>query len=221
MQEECAVVRTREGYLVNSCTGEVLDFEGYDAVDYSNLEYYERAQAAQKARRRTGEVRNLKKVVLNYLLSIMTEDEKEKFYRILDEIERYRKADAAMYLAIYEYVLEREGKMVSRDYLDFLKAKGIGPYSVRQRKKLLRQALHEDPVIHYINNEYEGDREEALLVYNLLKENGLLDGKAKKRKEILLEYLNDKEKKRRLLTRYYVEQYFLYDVPRTLSLLVC
>ena len=216
MQEECTVIRTREGYLVNSCTGEVIDFEGYDAVDYSNLEYYERAQT--QGRRRTGEVRNLKKVVLNYLLSIMTEDEKEKFYRILDEVERYRKADAAMYLAIYEYVLERENRTVSRDYLDFLKAKGIGPYSVRQRKKLLRQALHEDPVVQFINNEYQGDREEALLVYNLLKENGLLDGKAKKRKEILLEYLNDKEKKRRLLARYYVEQYFLYDVPRTLSL---
>ena len=220
--EECSKITTREGYIVDSCTGEVLDFQGYDSVDYSNLEYYERAQNAQKARRRTREVRNLKKVVLNYLLSIMSEDEKEKFYRILDEIERYRKADAAMYLAIYEYVLERENRTVSRDYLDFLKAKGIGPYSVRQRKKLLRQALHEDPVVQFINNEYQGDKEEALLVYNLLKENGLLDGKAKKRKEILLEYLNDKEKKRKLLTRYYVEQYFLYDVPRTLSLLdVC
>ncbi|QXJ30347.1 hypothetical protein [Saccharolobus shibatae] len=210
MVEECTIVTTREGYTVDSCTGEVIDFEAYDSIDYSGLEYYERVSS--KREKSTKEVKDTKKVVLNYLLSIMTDKEKEEFYRILNEIEKHRKADAALYLAIYEYVLEREGKTISRDYINFIKARGIGTYSIRQRKKILRQMLKDDPVVIYIYNEYSGNKEEAMVVYRLLKEYGLINGKAKKRKEILMEYLNNKELKKKLLERYYVESLVKLDV---------
>ena len=208
---ECQVVRTREGYLVNTCTGEIVDFDGYEGTDFSNIEYYERArEKVRRAEKDRAKVRNLKKVVLSYLLSIMDERKKEEFYRVLSEVEKHGRVDSAMYIAIFEFIREKEGKPVSRDYLEFLKAKGIGAYSVRQRKKLLRMTLKEDPVIHYINNEYEGDKDEARLVYHLLKRYGLMDGKAKRRKEILLEYLRDEEKKKKLLVRFYEDWYIMH-----------
>ena len=208
---ECQVVRTREGYLVNTCTGEVVDFDGYEGTDFSNIEYYERArEQVRKTREDRVKIRNLKKVVLSYLLSIMDEREKEEFYRVLGEVEKHGRVDSAMYIAIFEFIREKEGKPVSRDYLEFLKAKGIGAYSVRQRKKLLRLTLKEDPVVQFINNEYEGDRDEARLVYCLLKRYGLMDGKARRRKEILLEYLRDEEKKKRLLVRFYEDWYIMH-----------
>lgn len=207
----CQVVKTREGYIVNTCTGEVIDFEGYDVVDYSNLEYYERTrEQVRKTREDRAKIRNLKKVVMNYLLSIMDEREKEEFFRFLNEVERHGRVDSAMYIAIFEFIREKEGKPVSRDYLEFLKAKGIGAHSVRQRKKLLRATLNEDPVINYIDNEYEGDKDEARLVYCLLKRYGLMDGKARRRKEILLEHLRDEEKKKKLLVRFYEDWYIMH-----------
>ncbi|WP_174861579.1 hypothetical protein [Sulfuracidifex tepidarius] len=202
--EECIIIRNSEGFLVNSCTGEVVDFENYSAVDYSNLEYYERANSLSRKREEKG-IRDMKKIVLNYLLNIMTQEEKEKFYQILNKFDE-KKLDAAYYLAVYEYILEKEGKVVSRDYLKFLRVKGVGSYSIRQRKKILRRKLKEDPVLDYIYNEYEGDKEEALHIYNLLKKYNLIHGRTKKRKKILLEYLRDEKLKKELLEREKIEE---------------
>jgi len=87
----------------------------------------------------------MKKIVLNYLQSVMTEKEKEMFYKILQKIDE-KKLDASFYLAIYEYILEREGKVVTRDYIKFLKMKGLGRHAIRQKKKLLRHVVREDPI---------------------------------------------------------------------------
>ena len=46
--QECYKVRNSEGFLVDSCTGEVVDFENYAYQDYSNLEYYERAGSQKR-----------------------------------------------------------------------------------------------------------------------------------------------------------------------------
>ena len=70
--------------------------------------------------------------------------------------------------------------------------------------------MNEDPVINYIDNEYEGDKDEARLVYCLLKRYGLMDGKARRRKEILLEHLRDEEKKKKLLVRFYEDWYIMH-----------
>jgi hypothetical protein len=166
MPEECTIIKNVEGYLLNSCTGEIVDFDNYDVTDYSNLEYYERVSSRRTITEKC--VKDMKKIVLNYLVSIMTEDEKVIFYDFLDRLDT--RVDAATYLALYEYVLEKEGKPVLRNYIDFIKAKGIGIYSIRQRKKLLRKALSSwDPVVLYIKNEYDGDRQEAFRTYELLK----------------------------------------------------
>ena len=207
MGEECGVVRNPEGFLVNSCTGEVVDFDNYSYQDYSGLEYYERKSSLKRAERGPRkEIKNTKKVILNYLLSVMTEEEKDKFYKILNEIEKHRKPDAALLLALYEYIITKEGKVVTRDYVKFLKIKGAGKYAIRQRKKLLRQVIKEDPVIDYINSLDPGKREEALKLYEILKKKGIIYGRAETRKRILLEYLNDEEKKKELLEDYYVEE---------------
>ncbi|BBG27801.1 hypothetical protein [Sulfuracidifex tepidarius] len=196
----------KEGYTVDSCTGEVIDFEAYDSVDYSGLEYYEKVSSSVR-KREEKEIRDMKKIVLNYLLSIMTEEEKNEFYRILNQIERHgRKADSALYLAIYEHILSREGKQVKRDYLKFIRSRGIGRYAIRQRKKLLRQMLREDPVIQYIKYEYSGDKEEDLKVYELLKKHNLAYDNAKKRKQILLRYLTDKKLLNELLEKEKIEE---------------
>jgi len=196
--EECAVVKNPEGFLVDTCTGEVLDFENYSYQDYSNLEYYERA------RKGDGKVVDMKKIVLNYLQSIMTEEEKEMFYKILEKVGK-DKLDTAYYLAIYEYILSKENKIVDRNYLKFLKMKGVGRYAIRQKKKLLRRIVKEDPVIHYINSLDEEKREEALKVYEILKKKNLIYGRAETRKKTLLEHLHE-EKKRGLLEEHYVEE---------------
>nr|WP_187395300.1 hypothetical protein [Sulfolobus islandicus]CDF47297.1 unnamed protein product [Sulfolobus islandicus] len=212
MQEECVIIKNSEGYLVNSCTGEVLDFDNYSSVDYSNLEYYERT-SLQKKRTEEKEIRDMKKIVLNYLLSIMSDEEKEKFYEILNKFDE-KKLDAAYYLAVYEYVLEKEGKVVSREYLKFLKMKGLGRYAIRQKKKLLRRTINEDPIIHYIYNEYSGNKEEALQIYNFLKKYGLIHGKFERRKRILLKYLYDERLKKELL-----EKERMKEIERTILLL--
>jgi len=197
--EECSIVENPEGYMVNSCTGEVLDFENYMYQDYSNLEYYERA-----SKKGGGKVADMKKIVLNYLQSIMTEEEKDMFYKILEKVGE-DKLDTAYYLAIYEYILAKENKIVDRNYLKFLKMKGVGRYAIRQKKKLLRRIIKEDPVVHYINSLSPEKREEALKVYEILKEKDLIHGRAETRKKILLEYLNE-EKKRGLLEEHYVKE---------------
>ncbi|MEJ2779383.1 hypothetical protein WIW89_00275 [Stygiolobus sp. CP850M] len=204
MPEECNIVRNPEGYLVDSCTGEVVDFENYAYQDYSNLEYYEKV-SSQKREAEKKEIRDMKKIVLNYLVSIMTEDEKEIFYDFLNRLDT--RVDAATYLALYEYVLEKEGKPVLRNYIDFIKAKGIGIYSIRQRKKLLRKALSSwDPVVQYIKNEYDGDRQEALRTYELLKKYGLVTGKAEKRKKTLIKYLENERLKKELFEKKKMEE---------------
>ncbi|ADB88745.1 hypothetical protein [Saccharolobus islandicus] len=210
MQEECVIVKNAEGYLVNSCTGEIIDFDNYTYQDYSNLEYYERVSSKREEKK---EIRDMKKIVLNYLLSIMSDEEKEMFYKILQKIDE-KKLDAAYYLAIYEYVLEREGKVVSREYVRFLKGKGLGSYSIRQKKKLLRRVLKEDVVIYYIYNEYNGDKEEALKIYELLKKYGIMYGKVETRKRILLKYLSDHKLKEKLF-----EEERMKEIERTLFLL--
>ena len=204
MPEECTIIRNHEGYLVNSCTGEVVGFENYDITNYSNLEYYERVSSQKRESEK--EIRDVKKIVLNYLLSVMSDEEKDKFYEILNEVEKHRKADVALYLAIYEYIITKEGKVVTRDYIEFLKTKGVGRYAIRQKKKLLRHIIKEDPVIHYINSLDKEKREEALKLYEILKTKNLIYGKAETRKKILLEYLNNEEKKKRVLEEYYVEE---------------
>jgi hypothetical protein len=201
--EECFTVKNQEGFLVNSCTGEVIEFENYTNQDYSNLEYYERMNPPKKMK---SELKDMKKVVLNYLFSVMSDEEKDKFYRILNEVEKHRKADIALYLAIYEYIITKEGKVVNRDYIEFLNMKGVGRYAIRQKKKLLRHLIKEDPVIHYINSLDMKEREEALKVYELLKKKNFLYGRAETRKKILLEYLRNEEKKKSLLEEHYVEE---------------
>ncbi len=200
--EECYTIRNQEGYLVDSCTGEVVDFENYDMTDYSNLEYYERVSSKKEKK----EIKDMKKIVLNYLLSIMDNKEKDEFYKILNEIEKHRKPDTALYLAIYEHILSREGKQVRREYLQFLRARGIGRYAIRQRKKILRQMTREDPVIQYIKYEYEGDKEEAFRIYEILKKNNLVFGPFKKRKQILLQYLSNKRLLNELLEKEKIEE---------------
>jgi hypothetical protein len=208
MPEECSIVRNHEGFLVNTCTGEVIEFDNYEYQDYSNLEYYERVSSLKKRERKRAnkEIKDTKKIVLNYLLSIMSEEEKDKFYRILNEIEKHRKPDAALYLAIYEYIITKEGKVLSRDYIKFLKMKGVGKYAIRQKKKLLRKILKEDPVIQYINSLDQEKREEALKIYEILKKKNLIYGRAETRKKILMEYLSDAGKKKELLEEHYVEE---------------
>jgi N-glycosylase/DNA lyase len=204
MPEECTIIKNHEGYLVNSCTGEVVDFENYAYQDYSNLEYYERV-SSQKRETEKKEITDMKKIVLNYLQSVMTEKEKEMFYKILQKVGE-EKLDAAYYLAIYEYILSKENKTVDRNYLKFLKMKGLGRYAIRQKKKLLRRIIKEDPVLDYINSLDLEKREEALKVYEILKKKNLIYGRAETRKKILLEYLNNEEKKKELLEEYYVEE---------------
>jgi len=210
MPEECTIIQSREGYLIDSCTGEVLDFVAYDNVDYSNLEYYERV--SYQKRETEKEIKDMKKIVLNYLQSVMTEEEKEMFYKILQKIDE-KKLDASFYLAIYEYILEREGKVVTRDYIRFLRAKGLGRHAIRQKKKLLRHVVREDPIIHYIY-EYSGDKEEALRIYELLKKKGIIYGKVETRKRILLKYLSDQKLKEKLF-----EEERMKEIERTLLLL--
>ncbi|ABP96331.1 hypothetical protein HA72_2192 [Metallosphaera sedula] len=203
--EECTIITNHEGFLVNSCTGEVVDFENYSSTDYSSLQYYERVSSSAR-KREENEIRDMKKIVLNYLLSIMTGKEKDEFYRILNQTEKHGKAEAALYLAIYEHILAKENKQVRREYLKFLKSRGIGRYAIRQRKKLLRQMLKEDPVVIYMYYEYQGNKEEALRVYELLKKHNLAYGNAKKRKQILLKYLNDKKLLNEVLEKEKIEE---------------
>jgi hypothetical protein len=92
--------------------------------------------------------------------------------------------------------------------------KGLGKYAIRQRKKLLRKILKEDPVIDFINNEYDGDKDEALKIYELLKKHGIIYGKSEIRKKILLEYLNDEKNKKSLLEKERME-----EIKRTILLL--
>ena len=212
MPEECTIIKNPEGFLVDSCSGEVVDFENYAYQDYSNLEYYERVSSSKKKETKK-EIKDMKKIVLNYLQSIMTEEEKDMFYKILQKIDE-KKLDAAYYLAIYEYILSKENKTVDRNYLKFLKMKGLGRHTIRQKKKLLRRIIKEDPVIDYIYNEYNGDKDEALRVYELLKKHGILYGKVETRKKILLEYLNDEKKKKSLLEKERIE-----EIERTILLL--
>ena len=212
MPEECTIIKNPEGFLVDSCTGEVVDFENYAYQDYSNLEYYERVSSSKKKETKK-EIRDMKKIVLNYLQSVMTEEEKEMFYKILQKIDE-KKLDVSFYLAIYEYILEREGKVVSREYVRFLKGKGLGSYSIRQKKKILRKILREDSVIHFIYNRYSGDKEEALKIYDLLKRKGILYGKHETRKKILLKYLSDQKLKEKLF-----EEERMKEIERTLLLL--
>jgi hypothetical protein len=172
------------------------------------LEYYERVSSLKKGEKKRArkEIKDIKRIVLNYVLSVMTEQEKDKFYKILNEIEKHRKPDAALLLAIYEYIISKEGKVVTRDYIKFLKMKGLGRYAIRQKKKLLRKVLREDPVLDFINSLDSEKREEALKLYEILKKRNLVYGRAETRKKILLKYLNDVEKKKELLEEHYVEE---------------
>jgi hypothetical protein len=206
--EECTIIKNPEGFLVNSCTGEVLEFINYEYQDYSNLEYYERVSSLKKGEKKRArkEIKDIKRIVLNYVLSVMTEQEKDKFFKILNEIEKHRKPDAALLLAIYEYIISKEGKVVTRDYIKFLKMKGLGRYAIRQKKRLLRKVLREDPVLDFINSLDSEKREEALKLYEILKKRNLINGRAETRKKILLKYLNDVEKKKELLEEHYVEE---------------
>jgi len=210
MPEECTIIQSREGYLIDSCTGEVLDFVAYDNVDYSSLEYYEMASSKRETKRR--ETYDTKKVVLNYLVSIMNGNEKEEFFKIFSKLGERK--DPALYLAIYEYIITKEGKVVTRDYIKFLKMKRVGRYAIRQKKKLLRRIIKEDPVLDYINSLDPEKREEALKVYEMLKRKGILYGRAETRKEILMKYLKDKNKLRQL-----IEEEKLNDIRNTLLVL--
>jgi len=203
MSGECGVVKNHEGFLVNTCTGEVLDFDNYSYDDFSKLGYYERVNASRRGgtgKPRKG-VKDVNRIVLDYLLSVMDEDEKDRFYRILNEVEKYRKPDPALLLAIYEYVVVKEGKTVSREYIKFMKmkGKGMGKYAIRQRKKFIMKVLKEDPVLEFINSLEPGARDEALKLYGILKRKNLVYGKAETRKRVLMEYLNDRNKKKDVL----------------------
>ena len=208
--QECYKVRNSEGFLVDSCTGEVVDFDNYTYQDYSNLEYYEMASSKRETKRR--ETYDTKKVVLNYLVSIMNGNEKEEFFKIFSKLGERK--DPALYLAIYEYIITKEGKVVTRDYIKFLKMKRVGRYAIRQKKKLLRRIIKEDPVLDYINSLDPEKREEALKVYEMLKRKGILYGRAETRKEILMKYLNDKNKLRQL-----IEEEKLNDIRNALLVL--
>jgi hypothetical protein len=214
MSEECSVVRNHEGFLVDTCTGEVLGFDNYSTDDFSKLEYYERSSRTKnnKAGKPKREAGDIKKVILDYILSVMDDDEKDKFYRILNEVEKHRKPDPALLLAIYEYVMVKEGKPINRDYIKFIKMKGIGRYAVRQKKKLLRKVLKEDPVLDFINTLEPGMRDEALKLYELLKEKNLIHGKAETRKRVLTEYLNDLNKKKEVLENEVVRELIRWDL---------
>ena len=214
MSEECSVVRNHEGFLVDTCTGEVLGFDNYSTDDFSKLEYYERLSRTKnnKAGKSKREAGDIKKVILDYILSVMDDDEKDKFYRILNEVEKHRKPDPALLLAIYEYVMVKEGKPINRDYIKFIKMKGIGRYAVRQKKKLLRKVLNEDPVLDFINTLEPGMRDEALKLYELLKKKNLIHGKAETRKRVLMEYLNDLNKKKEVLENEVVRELIRWDL---------
>jgi hypothetical protein len=207
-------VRNREGFLVDTCTGEVLGFDNYSTDDFSKLEYYERASRTKNSK--VGEPKrgagNIKKIILDYVLSVMDDDEKDRFFKILNKIEKYRKPDPALLLAVYEYVIAKEGKTISRDYIRFIKMKGIGKHAVRQKKKLLRKVLKEDPVLDFINALEPGVRDEALKLYELLKKENLAYGKAETRKRVLLEYLNDPDKKKEVLEKEMAEGLVRWDL---------
>ncbi|MCI4408535.1 MAG: hypothetical protein JHC26_05545 [Thermofilum sp.] len=214
MYEECTVVRNREGYLVNSCTGEVVDFEGYSYGDLSNLEYYEKTTSRKKevVKRHERKVKDMKKIILDYLLSVMTAEEKDKFFEILSKVEKVKRPDPALLLAIYEYILAKEGKTVNREYIKFMKMRGIGKYAIRQKKKLIRQIIKEDPVLNYINSLNEKDRWLASKIYEILREKNVLDGRAEKRKRTLIEYVNDHDKKKKVLEEHYVKELIRWNL---------
>jgi len=214
MSGECGVVRNREGFLVNTCTGEVLGFDSYSTDDFSKLEYYERVNVNRnnKVRKPKRGVGDIKKVILDYILSVMDDDEKDKFFKILNEIEEHRKPDPALLLAVYEYVMVKEGKTINRDYIKFIKMKGIGKHAVRQKKKLLRKILKEDPVLDFINTLEPGVRDEAMKLYELLKKENLVYGKAETRKRVLMEYLNDPNKKKEVLEKEMTEGLVRWDL---------
>jgi hypothetical protein len=221
MSEECDIVRNREGFLVNTCTGEVLGFDNYSTDDFSKLAYYGRVGTPKRSR--TGKtrkgVKDIDKIVLDYLLSVMDEDEKDKFYRVLDEVEKHRKPDPALLLAIYEYVMTKEGKTISRDYIKFMKmkGKGVGKYAIRQRKRFLMKVLREDPVLEFINTLEPDVRDEALELYDILKKKGLIYGKAETRKRILMEYLNDNNKKKEVLEKEMIEVLIRWDLDYVIT----
>jgi hypothetical protein len=214
MSEECNVVRNHEGFLVDTCTGEVIGFDNYSADDFSKLEYYERVNTNKnnKVGRPKREVGDIKKVVLDYLLSVMNNEEKDKFYRILDKVRGHRKPDPALFLAIYEYVMVKEGKRVNREYIRFIKMRGIGKYAIRQRKKFLMKVLKEDPVLEFVSTLEPEKRDEALKLYEILKRKNLIHGKAETRKRVLMEYLNDPNKKKKVLEKEMTEGLVRWDL---------
>jgi len=199
---------------VDTCTGEVLGLDNYSTDDFSKLEYYERVNNFKKSRPgKTGKgVKDIGKIVLNYILSVMNEEEKDRFFKILNEIEKHRKPDPALLLAIYEYIITKEGKPINRDYVKFIKMKGVGKYAVRQKKKLLRKVLKEDPVLDFINTLEPGMRDEALKLYELLKKENLIHGKAETRKKVLVEYLNDLNKKKEVLENEVMGELIRWDL---------
>jgi len=193
-----------------------VGFDYYSYDDFSKLEYYERRGSRKKDRSRKG-VKDVNEIVLDYLLSVMDEEEKDRFYRVLDKVKEHRKPDPALLLAVYEYVMVKEGKVVNRDYIKFIKfkVKGMGKYAIRQRKKFLGKILKEDPVLDFINTLEPGMRKEAVKLYEVLKKENLIHGKAEARKKILLEYLNDYDKKKQVLEMEFTEElvrWNFYDI---------
>jgi N-glycosylase/DNA lyase len=136
----------------------------------------------------------------------MSAEEKDKFFEILSKVEKVKRPDPALLLAIYEYILAKEGKTVNREYIKFMKMRGIGKYAIRQKKKLIRQIIKEDPVLNYINSLNEKDRWLATKIYEILREKNVLDGRVETRKRTLLEYINNPNKKKKVLEEHYVKE---------------
>ncbi|AAY79921.1 hypothetical protein [Sulfolobus acidocaldarius] len=203
--QECEIIINPEGFRVNSCTGEIIDedipiINNNSYTDFSAIEYY----SSKREKRDTNTKlhrKSTKDIILQYILSRLCDEEKDLFYHILAKFE---KQDPALLLAIFEFVLEKHGRRVNREYMEFLRQKGIGAYAIRQRKKLLR-SMRIDPLELYFNKLDEEKRKEAKELYTLLSKYypGFHELKTREKLELIKKYSQDYKLRNKLILKEY------------------
>ncbi|MEM2004348.1 MAG: hypothetical protein QXQ37_06805 [Nitrososphaerota archaeon] len=174
-------------------TGEVLEERVPFTDHYYNNMYVTNVPQIERDREKRSKDISIEKLKQE-ILSHLNEKEKDLFYDILEKVKR---VNVEMLIAIYEYIKEKNGEKVAPLRESF----GLGSYSIRNKKKVLRQIMRDyDPVLEYINK--LPNRDLALKVYETLKRKNIITGlKAKKRLEILKKYLENEELLKGLLEK--------------------
>ncbi|QXJ27128.1 Transcription initiation factor IIB [Saccharolobus shibatae B12] len=180
--EECTIIKNYEGFLVDSCTGEVItdeyrfSYERYDnliPVNVKKVDSSDEEKYLQYMKLRDWKNQELDNIIKLLFLRIGDEKIREEFLSIVENAKKYGKAGVLAAFAIAHYLngISVRTKKLREEF-------AVGMFEYRQIRKILQLKIKKsvNDIDKLVLNNLE--EEELKKKYMELKEKGVFSGKS-------------------------------------------